>query len=143
VYSCCYAMAGLITIFYCLRFETPPTWRVRSQYIYPSRTVWFSYTPGTPTIPLLLFASYDQQGFGGGIRTRPHMGNSSITSPVYNIGTDRTEDTVPPLLCRCSFRVCWGLPYDAYSAIALQRSLPSEPLLNNGCCIVSYFAVVA
>jgi hypothetical protein len=31
--------------FYCLRFETPPTWRVRSPYLYPTGTGWRSYTP--------------------------------------------------------------------------------------------------
>jgi hypothetical protein len=33
--------------FYCLRFETPPTWRDRSPYLYPPGTGWPSYTPGT------------------------------------------------------------------------------------------------
>jgi hypothetical protein len=27
--------AGLMATFYCLRFETPPTWRARSPYLYP------------------------------------------------------------------------------------------------------------
>jgi hypothetical protein len=31
--------------YYGLRFETPPTWRARSPYIYPPRTEWPSYTP--------------------------------------------------------------------------------------------------
>jgi hypothetical protein len=30
----------LMTIFYCLRFETLPTWRTRSPYLYPPRTGW-------------------------------------------------------------------------------------------------------
>jgi hypothetical protein len=34
-----------MTTFYCLRFETPPTWRARSLYLYPPGTVWPSYTP--------------------------------------------------------------------------------------------------
>jgi hypothetical protein len=53
VYNCCWSSpaqsysgpspAGLMTTFYCLRFETPPTWRTRSPYSYP---------PGTsPVIP--------------------------------------------------------------------------------------------
>jgi hypothetical protein len=49
--------AGLMTIFYCLRFETPPIWRARSPYLYPPGTVWPSYTPrhwvpfsSTPTL---------------------------------------------------------------------------------------------
>jgi hypothetical protein len=37
--------AGLITTFYCLRFETPPTWRARSPYLYPPTTGWPNYTP--------------------------------------------------------------------------------------------------
>jgi hypothetical protein len=34
-----------MTIFYCLRFETPLTWRARSPYLYPPRTGWPGYTP--------------------------------------------------------------------------------------------------
>jgi hypothetical protein len=37
--------AGLMTIFYCLRLETPPTCRSRSPYLYPSETGCPSYTP--------------------------------------------------------------------------------------------------
>jgi hypothetical protein len=37
--------AGLVTIFYHLRFDTPLTWRVRSTYLYPQGTLWPSYTP--------------------------------------------------------------------------------------------------
>jgi hypothetical protein len=37
--------AGLMTKFHCLRFETPPTWRARSLYLYPPRTDWLGYTP--------------------------------------------------------------------------------------------------
>jgi hypothetical protein len=36
---------GLKSIFYCLRFETPSTWRVMSPYLYPPGTEWASYTP--------------------------------------------------------------------------------------------------
>jgi hypothetical protein len=54
-YNCCWPSpaqsflgsrpARLMTIFYCLRFETPPTWRARSPYLYPPVTGWPSYTP--------------------------------------------------------------------------------------------------
>jgi hypothetical protein len=37
--------AGLMTVFYCLRFETPPTSRARSPYLYPPGTGWSGYTP--------------------------------------------------------------------------------------------------
>jgi hypothetical protein len=55
VYNCCWSSpaqafsgqspAGLMTTFYCLRFEIPPTWRTRSPYLYPSETGWPGYTP--------------------------------------------------------------------------------------------------
>jgi hypothetical protein len=35
--------AGLMIIFYCLRFETPPTWWARSSYLYPPGTGWRSW----------------------------------------------------------------------------------------------------
>jgi hypothetical protein len=35
--------AGLMTTFYCLRFETPSTWRARSLYLYPPGTGWHSF----------------------------------------------------------------------------------------------------
>jgi hypothetical protein len=34
-----------MTIFYCLRFETPPTWRTRFPYSYSRGTWWPNYTP--------------------------------------------------------------------------------------------------
>jgi hypothetical protein len=34
-----------MTVFYCLTFATPPTWRARSPYLYPPRTRWPSYNP--------------------------------------------------------------------------------------------------
>jgi hypothetical protein len=55
VYNCCWpsppqsflgpSPAGPITTFYCLRFETPQTWRTTSPYLYPPGTWWPSYTP--------------------------------------------------------------------------------------------------
>jgi hypothetical protein len=55
VYNCCWhspaqsffgpSPAEPMTIFYCLRFETPPTWRARSPYLYRPKTGWHSYTP--------------------------------------------------------------------------------------------------
>jgi hypothetical protein len=38
--------AGFMTIFYFLRFETPPTLRDRSLHLYPSGTGWPNHTPG-------------------------------------------------------------------------------------------------
>jgi hypothetical protein len=60
-----------MTIFYYLGFETPPTWRPRSQYLYPSGTGWRNYTQALGS---LFIASYDSQGYGGGIRISLHTG---------------------------------------------------------------------
>jgi hypothetical protein len=53
VYNCCCtspaqsflsgSLEGLVTISYCLRFGTPPTWRSKSPYLYPPGTGWPSY----------------------------------------------------------------------------------------------------
>jgi hypothetical protein len=57
VYSSCWSSpvqsffglspAGLVTIFYCLRFETPPTWRARSPCLYPQEQCGPVTSPGT------------------------------------------------------------------------------------------------
>jgi hypothetical protein len=39
-----------MTVFYCLRFETPPTWKAKSPYLYPPGTGWPSYT-SRPWVP--------------------------------------------------------------------------------------------
>jgi hypothetical protein len=43
--QCSYSRARVMTIFYCLRFETHPAWKARSPYLYPSGTGWPGYTP--------------------------------------------------------------------------------------------------
>jgi hypothetical protein len=70
VYNCRWALpaqsflgrspTGILTIFYCLRFETPPTWKARSLYLYPPGTGWPSYTPRhwVESIVLLCTAPY-------------------------------------------------------------------------------------
>jgi hypothetical protein len=55
IYNCCWSSpaqsflgvspAGLVTVYNCHRFETPPTWRSRSPNFYPPGTGWPSYTP--------------------------------------------------------------------------------------------------
>jgi hypothetical protein len=55
IYNCCWSWqaksfsgpspSGLKTEFYCLRFETSPTWRARSPYLYLPGNGWPSYTP--------------------------------------------------------------------------------------------------
>jgi hypothetical protein len=52
---------------YCLRFKTPSTWRVRSPIYIPQEQ-------GGPRHWVPFVASYNSQGYGGGIRTPLHTG---------------------------------------------------------------------
>jgi hypothetical protein len=76
---------GTHDIFYCVEFETPPTWRVRSPYLYPPGTGCCHLYP--QVLGSLFVASYDSQDYGGGIRTRLHRGWRSSKSESY-ITTD-------------------------------------------------------
>jgi hypothetical protein len=38
------SFSGIMIIFYCLKFETPATWRARSPYLYPPGILRTSYT---------------------------------------------------------------------------------------------------
>jgi hypothetical protein len=45
VYNCCWSLsglspAGIMTLFLCLKFETPRTWRARSPYLHPPGAGW-------------------------------------------------------------------------------------------------------
>jgi hypothetical protein len=80
-YNCCWSssaqsfsgpsLAGHMIKFYYLRFATSPTWRASSPHLYP---------PGSGSslhpqaLGSLFAASYDSQGYGGGILTRLHVG---------------------------------------------------------------------
>jgi hypothetical protein len=56
VYNCCWpsptqsfsghSPAGLMTIFYCLRFKTPPTWKARFPYLHPQEQGGLLIPPG-------------------------------------------------------------------------------------------------
>jgi hypothetical protein len=70
--------AGLMTIFYSLIFETPPTWRARSPYLHPQKKRVASLYP--QALGSLFVASYDSQSYGGGVRPRLHTEDSSTCS---------------------------------------------------------------
>jgi hypothetical protein len=71
----------IYNIFYCLRFETPPTWRTRSLYLYPPGTGLPGYTPR-------------------------HWVNPSpqLNSTLQPIRTDQAENTASLLLARRVYR---------------------------------------
>jgi hypothetical protein len=124
VYNCCWsspaqslsgpAPVGLATIFYCLKFETS-----------------------------LFVASYDSQGYGGGIRHRIHTGFWTIAPVVLLITFEHGPHKTPFIVVLQSFpreQICLPRRYSvtaAYSCLlriccvvvdVVSRSLPS-----NGC----------
>jgi hypothetical protein len=64
----------------------PPTWRARSPYLYPPRRGWPSHNPRHC---FLFVASYDSQGYGGGIRTSLHRSLTKLRVRVRVIVTLR------------------------------------------------------
>jgi hypothetical protein len=95
---------------YCLKFETPPTWRARSPYLYPPST-------GFPYRRLLRFARlrwrYSNPPPYGllTLSSKPHLAhNPSVPT------SQKTQYFYCCIWIRC--------PRDVFTA----------PLLSNGCC---------
>jgi hypothetical protein len=69
--------AGLMTVFYCHGFETPPqTWRTRSPYLYHPGTGWPPLY--SQALASLFVASYDSQGYCGGIESASTPGSPTL-----------------------------------------------------------------
>jgi hypothetical protein len=111
--------AGLMTIFYCIKFETPSTWKIRFLYLFPPGTGWTSYTPGTgyPFCRLLRLA-----GLRWRYSNQPPHGYSltPLTSPRY-IAPARTAEEMSHY---CLFVHCQG------------NSMSTELFCNSGCNVV-------
>jgi hypothetical protein len=100
---------GLVIILYCLRFETS-----------------------------LLVASYDSQGYGGGIRHNLHTG---VTGTTYKISS-RTAYKTPFLYCSAIVASKFASLWSRYLASAvvwliILRSLPSSRSTCHNICAVS------
>jgi hypothetical protein len=82
----------------------------------------FSSPPTTRRVTVVVFDPASTQG------------NSLLTNcRAYNISRmDRTQNTVPLLLCNCCVRVCWGS-----LVIAIQ------PMSSNGRCMQSCYLTTA
>jgi hypothetical protein len=86
--------AGLMIIFYCLRFETPPTWRARSPYLFPPGAGWPGYTHrhwvpfSSPLTTRRATVEVSEPASTG--EPTIHGNYSSL----YSLGTDRTGNTV-------------------------------------------------
>jgi hypothetical protein len=118
-----------MTVFYCLRFKTPPTWRARSLYLYLPRTGWPSYTPGTG-FPFVF--SYDSQGYGGGVWTpftRAALSISRLWPSLYSFNMDQLL-CVYSLLWKLVWTSCCIAMDDSMTLLWLQYS-SSEASCHN------------
>jgi hypothetical protein len=101
-----------MTTFYCLRFDTPPTWRVSSRVYIPQEQGGPVIPPGTgfPFQRLLRLT-----GLRGGIRPRLHTGVLS-THTHKHLGTNRTENTSSSryyiVACVTIARECVSVPVE-------------------------------
>jgi hypothetical protein len=78
--------AGRMTAFYFLRFETPPTWGSGPRIYIPRNRVAQLYPQA---LGFLFVASYNSQGYGGGIRPLLRRGwNSSESESESYVTTD-------------------------------------------------------
>jgi hypothetical protein len=123
-----------MTTFYCLRFETPPTWRARSQYLYHPGTGWPGYThrhwvpfssPLTTRSPAL--EVFDPAS------TRDDRPHSSWFS-LHRLSIERIENTVSNnFSVSCSFgtaEMCLSCRCLAMNQVCY---VFAQPLLRNGC----------
>jgi hypothetical protein len=120
--------AELTTVLYCLRFETPPTWKARSPYLYPPGEGWSSYTPrhcvpfsSPPTTHRAAVEVYEPASTRGNCQL-------STNCPGRNISAQNAEKA--PFLCCCSI-------------VSVGTCLFEKPLLSKGSCIFAYLAVDA
>jgi hypothetical protein len=88
------------------QIQTPPTWR-------PGPRIYIPQEQDGPIVPpdsfsFLFVASYDSQGYRGGLRPRLHTPTHSPIDPALkHFDMDRVENTVPLLQRNCCVCVSW------------------------------------
>jgi hypothetical protein len=100
--------AGLMTTWYCLRFETPPTWRDRSPYFYPPGTGWPNYTPrhwvpfsSPPTTRRATVEIFDRETSYTNVYTvllslSGQISENNLSSQIFPSKTFVTHERYPP-----------------------------------------------
>jgi hypothetical protein len=106
---------GIMTTFYCLRFNTPPTWKARSPYLYPPGTGWPSYTP-THQVPFLSPPTTH--------RAMVEVFESASTSSIgHYIASGWTVSKTPPPTIFYSCIICSLSPKLVYQAAPMQQTM--------------------
>jgi hypothetical protein len=124
-----------MTIFYCLKFETPPTCRARSPYLYPPGRGWSSYNP-RHWVP---FSSPPTTLRATVTSTPPPHGLSCLRSLFCSLGAVPTENTTSQLFLCCLQRRCYlTVEYKRHSIascvfVAAGMCLPSHCLAMDVC----------
>jgi hypothetical protein len=111
----------LMTTFYCLRFETPQTWRARSPYLYPPGNGWTGYTRAKVKVKVTLRLTVSRSVRLG---VEPHLGLMTR----YLLLFDSYGLVLVGRSCQRSLsrvRVSWdSRPYISVSDSRLPFSLP-------------------
>jgi hypothetical protein len=113
-----------MTIFYCLRFETPPNLEGQVPVFISPRNMARLYSQALGS---LFVASYDSQGYGGGIRTASTRDSTTdwLTLLLITSRHEPRRKHISSVECNCWVRVYWDY-----------HMVDTEPLPSNGCCIV-------
>jgi hypothetical protein len=132
--------AGLMTIFYCLRFETPQTWMARSPYLYPQEQGGPVIHPGTssPFRRLLRLAGLWWK------YSNPHTrgDNQALTLVLaYNISARTTRKTL--FLCGMHIRCRRSVFPEPFPGSGRLFLLINNLLPSNGRRSVICFAAIA
>jgi hypothetical protein len=115
---------SLMATFYCLRFESPLSWRARSPYVYPPETGWPSYTP--QAVGSLFVVSCSSQGYGGGIQLRLHTVPNN-NCPGYNISVRTAQKT--PFFCCLAKGVVYRAVGTNHTCLANAKQRPGKQRL--------------
>jgi hypothetical protein len=75
--------AERVAIFYCIIFDTPPTWRAKFLYLFPQER---SAQLNPRTLGSLFVASYDSLTYSGDIPSHLH---TRLTATLYNSAQSR------------------------------------------------------
>jgi hypothetical protein len=118
---------GLMTTFYCLRFQTPPTWRARSPYLYSPGTGRPSYS-SPPTTHRAMVEVFDPASTRG---SWAHTRNC-LSGLLYNHGTHPIENTASNSSIAASVSVAVVAVETCLLAAAYQR-----PFLLVHCSVFS------